>query len=84
MVFWDFKRSVWLWVALGLMVLLHVPLVLLIPWTNKSYPGFSLLPVGVADFYLVYGCLYGFFKLFGGKRGKGRTSEVTPSSNQQV
>jgi hypothetical protein len=69
MVFWDFKRSVWLWVALGLMVLLHIPLVLLIPWTNKSYPGFGLLPVTFADFCIVYGCLWGFFKLFGQKRG---------------
>ena len=58
--FWDLRRSLWFWVTIATVVLLHVPLILLVSWTNKSYPGVVLLPLALVDFFVVYGC----FKLF--------------------
>jgi hypothetical protein len=54
--FWDLRRSVWFWVTIASVLLLHVPLILLVPWTNKSYPGVVLLPIALIDFFVVYGC----------------------------
>jgi len=36
---------------------LHVPLILLIPWTSKSLPGVTLLPIALLDYAIVYGCI---------------------------
>lgn len=42
---WDLRRRVWFWATVAILVVLHVPLVLFIPWTNTNYPGGSS-PVG--------------------------------------
>ena len=55
-VFWDWYKCVWFWVALTGAVSLQLPLVLFVKWGNKSYPGVVLLPLGLADLALVYGC----------------------------
>ncbi len=54
-IFWSLRKRVLFWVALTIVTLCHVPLVLLIPWTNKSYPGVVLLPFALPDFAIVYG-----------------------------
>ena len=56
---WNLRKYVWFWIALAVMVALHVALVLFIPWGDKSYPGYALLPVAALD----YGIVYGSFKL---------------------
>jgi len=47
---------------------------LLIPWSDKSYPGITLLPVGFVDYCIMYGC----FKLVerATKRGDGASLSV--------
>ncbi|HEV2646343.1 MAG TPA: hypothetical protein VGU46_08280 [Acidobacteriaceae bacterium] len=57
--FWDGRKSIWFWVTLVIVVLLHTPFILLVPWSNRSYPGIVLAPVGLVDF----GFSYGFFAL---------------------
>jgi len=52
---WDLKREVWYWIAIAIVAGCQTPLVLFVPWTNKSYPGLELLPIGVLDFALIYG-----------------------------
>jgi hypothetical protein len=54
---WDLRKHLWFWVTAAILIVLHVFLVLLIPWTGKSYPGYTLLPVGVLDYGIVYGSL---------------------------
>ena len=54
---WNLRAYAWFWVALTLMIALHLLLVLLVPWTSKSYPGLILFPIGVVDYFLVYGAL---------------------------
>jgi len=39
------------------MIVLHLLLVLLVPWTSKSYPGLILFPIGVVDYFIVYGVI---------------------------
>jgi hypothetical protein len=54
---WDLRGSPWFWLSIGVAILLQVPIVLLIPWGNRGLTGMSLLPVAVADYGLVYGCV---------------------------
>ncbi len=56
---WNLKVYPWFWLTLAAMCVLNAPLVLLVPWTSKSYPGITLLPVAIAD----YAIAYGFIKL---------------------
>ena len=54
---WDLRRRVWFWIVIAAAFLLQVPLVLWIPWGNRGLTGISLLPLGLLDYGLVYGCL---------------------------
>ena len=54
---WDLKERIWFWVTLTILAALHVPLVLLVPWTRKSYPGTTLLPIALLDYAIVWGCI---------------------------
>ncbi|NYF79888.1 hypothetical protein HDF17_002208 [Granulicella arctica] len=54
---WDLRRHTWFWVTLTILIALHVLLVLLVPWTSKSYPGLILFPIAAVDYAIVYGCI---------------------------
>jgi hypothetical protein len=54
---WDLRRSVLFWATIALLILAHVPLILLTPWTNDNLPSISLLPFGMLDFVVMYGCI---------------------------
>lgn len=54
---WDLRGYTWFWIVVSVLIAIHVLLVLLIPWTSKSYPGLLLFPVAVADYAFVWGCL---------------------------
>lgn len=56
---WNLRRHVWFWIVVAVMAAVHVFLVVSISWTDKSYPGYTLLPFAAAD----YGVMYGIFKL---------------------
>jgi hypothetical protein len=32
---------------------LHVPLVVLVPWTTRWVPAFAIIPIGMADLYIM-------------------------------
>jgi hypothetical protein len=53
----SLKSQRWFWVTLTIIIAVHVLLVLLIPWTSKSYPGPILLPFGALDYFIVWGCI---------------------------
>ena len=46
---WKLKRFVWFWVAIGISVAVHVPLILFVPWTSKWIPAPLLVPFMAAD-----------------------------------
>lgn len=51
---WRLRRHVWFWVTVVGFVGLHMALVSLVHWQEKSYPGFTLLPIGITDFLMMY------------------------------
>lgn len=54
---WNLRKHVWFWPIAAVLIALHVLLVFRIPWTDKSYPGYTLLPIAVVDYAMVYGCI---------------------------
>ena len=57
--FWNQRRHAWFWMAVAALTVIHVVLVVVVPWTNKSFPAPALWPVGIADF----AAICGFIKL---------------------
>jgi hypothetical protein len=47
---WGLRMRIWFWVALTIFAILHVPLILLIPWTNKWVPPFAIATLDTVDF----------------------------------
>ena len=54
-IFWSLRRHVLFWLALIIAIPCQIPLVVLNPWTNRSYPGVVLLPLALVDFAVVCG-----------------------------
>lgn len=50
---WKLRRHLWFWCILIAIAGLHVPLVLLIPWTTKWVPALAIAVIDSADFCLV-------------------------------
>ena len=62
---WDLKKYAWFWsVVLGLL-LLHVPLVMLVPWSSSNtHSRVSLLPGALLDMAVVYNAIRLAEKIF--------------------
>src|SRR5258708_23085573 len=54
---WDLKNRVWFWVTLAIIALLHVLMILLIPWGAQNLSYVALLPVGLLDLGITYGII---------------------------
>lgn len=54
---WDLRRRSWFWITIAAAFLFQIPVVIFIPWNDRGLTGISLLPVGVLDYGLVYGCI---------------------------
>jgi hypothetical protein len=50
---WRLKRHVWFWIAIIVLAALHVPLILFVPWTTKWVPALAIIPIGIADLYII-------------------------------
>lgn len=50
---WKLKRHVWFWLAIIGFAVLHVPLILFVPWTTKWIPAFVIIPIGIGDLYVM-------------------------------
>ena len=55
--FWYLRKRVWFWMAITLLTIIHVVLIVVVPWTNKSFPAPTLWPIGIADFAAIYGSI---------------------------
>jgi hypothetical protein len=56
-VWWDLRKSVWFWTAIIIAALLQIPFIMFAPWTNRYMSFVSLLPFGILDYVIVYGCI---------------------------
>ena len=56
---WNLRKHAWFWATVAVLFAFHVFLVIRIPWDDKSYPGYTLLPFAALD----YGAMYGSFRL---------------------
>ena len=54
---WDLKDRTWYWVTIVVIVLLHVLLILLVPWPFKRWSYIQLLPIAFLDFGATYGII---------------------------
>jgi hypothetical protein len=63
---WKLKGHVWFWITMIVLAALHVPLLLLVPWTTRWVPAFVIIPIGMADLYLILLVLSVVGKFMGG------------------
>jgi hypothetical protein len=54
---WDLRKRTWFWATVTFLVLLHVLLLLLFQWPDTNLPGIALLPYGMLDIGIMYGCI---------------------------
>jgi hypothetical protein len=54
---WDLRRHIWFWITIICAEALQIPIVFLMPWSNRSLTWLSFLPVAVLDYGIIYGCL---------------------------
>jgi len=54
---WELRTHSWFWLTLAGLAALHVPLILLIPWTASWIPAFGIWPVAVLDCAIILGCI---------------------------
>ncbi|MGD1106595.1 MAG: hypothetical protein ABR865_06080 [Terracidiphilus sp.] len=67
-IFWSLRKYVLFWFALTIVTLSQIPLIWLIPWSNRDYPGVVLLPLALPDFAIIYGILKLVEKMTRGSR----------------
>jgi hypothetical protein len=52
---WELRSYAWFWGVIGLLVVMHIPMILWAPWTNSHYLGYAMAPFILLDFAVVYG-----------------------------
>jgi hypothetical protein len=52
---WSLHRNAWYWLVAAISVLIQVPLVFYIPWTNRAFRG-AILFVATLDCLAIWGC----------------------------
>ena len=50
---WKLRRHVWFWITVAVITALHVPLILLVPWTAKWFPVILITPIAAVDLFLM-------------------------------
>jgi O-antigen ligase len=72
--FWYQRRQAWFWVTVAALAVIHVVLIVLVPWTNRRFPAPELWPVGIADFAAMCGVIKLIEKLMIRSSGASSTS----------
>jgi len=50
---WKLRRHVWFWITMTILAVLHLPLIVFVPWTTKWIPAIAIVPFGIADLYIM-------------------------------
>jgi hypothetical protein len=62
---WPLSRKGWHWFAAAFSITIQVPLILYIPWSDRSYRSL-MFPIAICDFLAVWGfikVMWGFIKV---------------------
>lgn len=51
---WKLRRHVWFWITMTVIVALHVPLILFVPWTSKWVPAPAIAGIDTADICVIF------------------------------
>jgi hypothetical protein len=62
---WSFRRHTWFWITIAVLVVLHIGLIKVVPWTSKWVPAIVITPFAVADLWAMLGVIKLMEKLFG-------------------
>ena len=54
---WDLKKYPWFWGIIALLLALHVPLLLFVPWPSGWVPAIVAMPFAVLDCMIVLGAV---------------------------
>lgn len=54
---WKLRRRAWFWITMSIIAALHVPLILLVPWTTKWVPALAIAAIDSVDFYVILAIL---------------------------
>ena len=73
---WRLKQHGWFWLTMIVLAALHVQLILFGPWTTKWVPALAIIPIGIADLYLMLWVL----SVVGKFMGEQKTTEKQPRS----
>ena len=63
---WKLRRHMWFWGTMTILAALHVLLVLLVPWTTKWIPALVVIPIAIADLYVML-CVVSVVRKFMGE-----------------
>ena len=61
---WRLRGRVWFWAAVVVIVILHILLILSVPWTTKWIPALAITPILVADLAVIIAIIKLLEKLF--------------------
>jgi hypothetical protein len=50
---WRLKRRAWFWITMTVVVALHVPLILFVPWGTRWIPALAIAAIDSLDFCLI-------------------------------
>src|ERR1700723_694072 len=54
---WELKSRPWFWSTIVVLLTLHIPLILYVPWTSRWIPAAGILPIGVLDCAIILGSI---------------------------
>lgn len=54
---WDRRHHLWFWLTLAVTAFVQGAIIMLVPWPETRFPGIVLLPIGLADYAVVYGVI---------------------------
>jgi hypothetical protein len=61
---WSLKKNGWYLLAAVIAAAMQIPFILFVPWANRDYGRAALMLFGFLDFFLVWGFIKLFEKLF--------------------
>jgi hypothetical protein len=50
---WRLRRHAWFWITMTVIVALHVPLILFVPWGTRWVPALAIAAIDSVDFCLI-------------------------------
>jgi len=54
---WDLRKHAWFWATIVFILALHVPMLFIVPWQEKSHVRVYGFPIGIADFVIMQGAV---------------------------